>query len=211
MVTMTTPRRRPGRPRRAEQRDTAEAILSAATELFARRGFDAVGMREIAIAAGIDVATVHHHVGTKAELYHACFAKVFEAESEALAAAVAAARTSVDDGERETFEHLHALLDAFVDFLERVPETTGLWLRRWSEPDLHADLDAAFATPLYQAVEQVLSAADRKGLLTEPTPHIAVRSLVWAVHAHVVSGRRTSRERAAFRAFVHRWVDRMYR
>ena len=53
---MTTPRRRTGRPRRAEQRDTAEAILSAATDLFSRRGLDAVGMREIAIAAGIDVA-----------------------------------------------------------------------------------------------------------------------------------------------------------
>ncbi len=205
---MTTPRRGPGRPRRAEQRDTADSILIAATGLFARKGFDAVSMREIATAAGVDVATVHHHVGTKAELYQACFARVFEAETQALTASVATAHRSVKDTPEDVFEHLHALLDAFVDFLEQVPETTGLWLRRWSEPELHAELDAAYATPLYQAVEDILAAAHRKRLLSEPTPHLAVRSLVWAVHAHVAGGKAKPRE---FRAFVHRWLDRMYR
>jgi AcrR family transcriptional regulator len=205
---MTTPRRRPGRPKRDEQRDTADTILTAATALFARKGFDAVGMREVATAAGVDVATVHHHVGTKSELYRSCFARVFTAESQALAGAVVAAKASVAQGPDELFKQLHALLDVFIDFLEAVPETTGLWLRRWSEPDLHGELDAEFAIPLYRAVEDVLTAAHRKGLLREPSPHVAVRSLVWAVHAHVVGGAAQPRK---FRAFMHRWLDQMYR
>jgi AcrR family transcriptional regulator len=212
MAGMTMERRRgPGRPRRAEQRDTHAAIMDAATALFARRGYDAVSLRELAAVAGVDVATVQHHAGTKADLYRACFARVFAAEVEALTGAVAAAHEGLRAGPEEAFARLHALLDVFVDFLERVPETTALWLRRWSEPELHADLDDAYSLPLYRAVEEVLIAAVDLGLLVEPSPHIAVRSLVWSVHAHVVSAPSRGDERIEFRAFVHRWLDRMYR
>jgi AcrR family transcriptional regulator len=212
MAAMTMERRRgPGRPRRAEQRDTHAAIMDAATALFARRGYDAVSLREVAAAAGVDVATVHHHAGTKVNLYQSCFARVFAAETEALTGAVAAAHDGLRAGAEEAFARLHALLDVFVDFLERVPETTALWLRRWSEPELHTDLDEAYSLPLYRTVENVLVTAADLGLLVEPSPHIAVRSLVWSVHAHVVSGSAHGDERVEFRAFVHRWLDRMYR
>lgn len=218
---MTTSRRRPGRPRLAEQRATADLIVEAATGLFARHGFDAVGVRDIATAAGVDVSTVHHHMGTKAELYDTCFARVFEAERAALREAAEAASGAVaayGESAGEAAAHaahvaLHELLDAFVDFLEDRPETTALWLRRWLEPERHAEFDARYATPLYRQVEQALTEADAVGLLTEPTAHIAVRSLVWAVHAHVVSllsGRAGARERRELRAFLHRWMDRMY-
>ncbi|MGW0783662.1 TetR/AcrR family transcriptional regulator [Streptomyces sp. NPDC002913] len=218
---MTTSRRRPGRPRLTEQRATADLIVEAATGLFARHGFDAVGVRDIATAAGVDVSTVHHHMGTKAELYDTCFARVFEAERAALREAAEAASGAVaaygeaagDAAAHAALVALHELLDAFVDFLEDRPETTALWLRRWLEPERHAEFDARYATPLYHQVEQALTEADAVGLLTEPTAHIAVRSLVWAVHAHVVSllsGRAGARERRELRAFLHRWMDRMY-
>jgi AcrR family transcriptional regulator len=213
MGPMTTPRRGPGRPRRTERRVTPDAIVETASRLFARRGFDAVGMREIAAACGVDVATVHHHVGTKAALYECCFAHVFAAESAALTAAVAAARAALPAGPAATMAALHEVVDVFVDFLEDHPETTGLWLRRWQEPDRHAELDERYSAPLYRAVEQVLAEADAAGFLREPQPHLAVRSLVWSVHAHVVgllSGTDGARRRREFRAFVHRWLDRMY-
>ncbi|NUT32085.1 MAG: TetR/AcrR family transcriptional regulator [Hamadaea sp.] len=210
---MTTPRRRPGRPRGADPRATADMIIEVAAGLFARRGFDAVGMREVAAAAGVDVATVHHHAGTKAALYDACFARVFEAESAALLQAVEAARAGLDAGPTAAMAALHELVDVFIDFLEDRPETTGLWLRRWLEPDRHAELDKRYSEPLYHAVEQVLADADAAGVLSEPQPHLAVRGLVWAVHAHVVgllSGANGARQRREFRVWAHRWLDRMY-
>ncbi len=213
MERMTTPRRGPGRPRRADQRATPDVIIEAAAGLFARRGFDAVGMREVAAACGVDVATVHHHMGTKAALYECCFARVFAAESEALTRAVATAREGLSAGPGPALAGLHELVDVFIDFLEDRPEVTGLWLRRWLEPDRHAELDARYSEPLYQAVEQVLAEADAAGVLSEPQPHLAVRSLVWSVHAHVVgllSGANGARQRREFRAFAHRWLDRMY-
>ncbi|GHJ47787.1 TetR family transcriptional regulator [Catellatospora sp. TT07R-123] len=213
MGAMTTPRRGPGRPRSTDRRATPDAIVVAATALFARRGFDAVGMREVAAAAGVDVATVHHHVGTKAALYDACFAHVYDAERTVLAQATGAAGAALGSGPAAAMTALHELLDSFVDFLEDRPETTGLWLRRWLEPDRHAELDERYSHPLYRAVEQVLAQAHAAGVLDEPDPHLAVRSLVWAVHAHVVgllAGSAGARQRREFRAYAHRWLDRMY-
>ncbi|MGB2570126.1 TetR/AcrR family transcriptional regulator [Micromonospora citrea] len=208
------PRRRPGRPRRDQSRDTREAVLAAATSLFAQRGFDAVGLREVAAAAGVDVATVSHHTGTKAQLYDACFARVFAAERQALEAAAGNARAALDAGPAEALRALHDLVDVFVDFLEDRPETTALWLRRWLEPHRHAELDQRYAAPLYRLVTELLTAAAAGGALVEPTPHVTVRSLVWAVHGHVValaaSDGSPARERREFRAFVHRFLDGLY-
>ncbi|MFG1780216.1 TetR/AcrR family transcriptional regulator [Micromonospora sp. NPDC049048] len=211
---MTMPRRRPGRPRREESRATREVVLTAATALFARRGFDAVGLREVAAAAGVDVATVSHHTGTKAQLYDACFARVFDAEREVLEAAAGRARQALASGPSEVRRALHDLVDVFVDFLEDRPETTALWLRRWLEPQRHAELDERYAAPLYRLVADLLGAAAAAGALVEPAPYVTVRSLVWAVHGHVVAlaagDGSQARQRREFRAFVHRLLDGLY-
>lgn len=55
--------RRPGSP------DTREAILAAARQAFAERGFDNATVRQIATAAEVDPALVHHYFGTKEQLF----------------------------------------------------------------------------------------------------------------------------------------------
>jgi AcrR family transcriptional regulator len=55
--------RRPGNP------DTRQAILEAARETFAQRGFDKASIRAIATSAGVDPALVHHYFGTKDKLF----------------------------------------------------------------------------------------------------------------------------------------------
>jgi AcrR family transcriptional regulator len=55
--------RRPGNP------DTREAILAAAREAFADRGFDGASIRTIAATAGVDPALVHHYFGAKEQLF----------------------------------------------------------------------------------------------------------------------------------------------
>lgn len=47
---------------------TADRIRSAALRLFAHKGFAAVGIRELADAAGLSSASLYHHMGTKDEL-----------------------------------------------------------------------------------------------------------------------------------------------
>ena len=55
--------------RRPGNQDTREAILAAARETFAERGFDGASIRAIATSAGVDPALVHHYFGTKDELF----------------------------------------------------------------------------------------------------------------------------------------------
>ena len=63
-------RRRRGRPRKGES-DARERILTAATEEFGEHGYDATTTRGIAARAGVDPALLHHHFGTKADLFAA--------------------------------------------------------------------------------------------------------------------------------------------
>lgn len=55
--------RRPGNP------DTRSDVLAAARELFAKQGFAATSVRAIATEAGVDPAMVHHHFGSKRDLF----------------------------------------------------------------------------------------------------------------------------------------------
>ncbi|MGV9669666.1 TetR/AcrR family transcriptional regulator [Gordonia sp. NPDC003504] len=55
-----------GRPRLDSARpETRTAILTAAREIFAERGFERTTMRAIASRAGVDAALIHHYFGTK--------------------------------------------------------------------------------------------------------------------------------------------------
>jgi AcrR family transcriptional regulator len=92
MATATRPRLR-----RAERRDQ---ILAAATRAFARSGYAATGLDDIAAEAGISRVILYRHFDSKADLYRA----VLDHACLRLAAAV---------GEREfTPASVGALLDA---------------------------------------------------------------------------------------------------
>jgi AcrR family transcriptional regulator len=55
--------------RRPGNQDTREAILAAAKQAFAERGYDKASIRQIATGAGVDPALVHHYFGTKDDLF----------------------------------------------------------------------------------------------------------------------------------------------
>lgn len=59
--------------RRTASRPGNERILDAAEQLFARRGFYGVSLRDITREAGVDVALVGYHFGGKRELFTAVF------------------------------------------------------------------------------------------------------------------------------------------
>lgn len=64
----------PALRRRAESRpDRRMAILLAAEKLFARHGYHAVSIRQIAEEAGVPLALVGYYFGQKHELFHALF------------------------------------------------------------------------------------------------------------------------------------------
>ena len=66
---------------------TREAILEAAMRGFGAKGFEATGIREIAAAAGCNVAAISYHFGGKEGLRAACAEHIFALMGAALAPA----------------------------------------------------------------------------------------------------------------------------
>ena len=56
------------RPRSAAYDDQRDAILAARRELFARRGYTATSMNDVAAACGVSKATLYHYVRDKQAL-----------------------------------------------------------------------------------------------------------------------------------------------
>jgi len=71
--------RRPGRPRRGPVlEDPKRELVAAARDLFARRGFSEVGIRELSRAAGVTPGMISYYFGGKQGLYEAMLSSVFE-------------------------------------------------------------------------------------------------------------------------------------
>ncbi|MGW7481259.1 TetR/AcrR family transcriptional regulator [Nonomuraea muscovyensis] len=74
MASPSAPRRR-GRPPGSEGRDTREALLNAALALFARQGFAATTVRQIAAEVGVRDTAIYAHFPSKQAIYDALFAE----------------------------------------------------------------------------------------------------------------------------------------
>jgi AcrR family transcriptional regulator len=57
--------------------DTKERILDAAEALFARQGFAATSLRNVIAEAGVNLAAIHYHFGSKEGLIRALLARRF--------------------------------------------------------------------------------------------------------------------------------------
>ena len=86
-MTTDTTRNRVSKPPQPRQPDTADPasdtrarILQAAEALFAEHGFDAVSMRDLTAKAGVNLAAVNYHFGSK----QALLAEVFALRASAL-------------------------------------------------------------------------------------------------------------------------------
>lgn len=55
--------------------DVKNDILNAAIELFSKRGFEGVSIREVADHAKVHFSSVRYHFGNKESLYNACISK----------------------------------------------------------------------------------------------------------------------------------------
>jgi AcrR family transcriptional regulator len=70
--------------RRRNAADSRQALLAAAQELFAERGFERSTIRDIGDRAGLDPTLIARYFGNKASLYLAALRSDFDAEDDAV-------------------------------------------------------------------------------------------------------------------------------
>jgi TetR/AcrR family transcriptional regulator len=110
--TLKPRRRNAERSRDAER--TKEAILVAADNRFAARGFEGTSLQEIAEAAGVARSTPAYFFRSKEALYDAVLARAVARGQEAMARAYAKG-----DGEQSAEEAVDSYIGALLDFLNR--------------------------------------------------------------------------------------------
>lgn len=164
-----------------------DKILDVAEVLFARRGFEGVGMREVADAAGLGKSSLFHHFRSKAQLYLAVLERLLAQIDERLQAALA--------GDAPPTERLDRWIDALMDALAEREPAARLLLRGLFEDDA---FDAE-AWPEGQGAERHIESILQGilGLLREGTlagvfrgvsgPH-TVQTLIGATVYHFASG-----------------------
>jgi len=80
---------------------TKERILGAAEILFAQRGFDGASLRQLTAAAGVNLAAVNYHFGSKDKLVEEVFRRRLDALNErrlaALSRIAGAPQTTLED------------------------------------------------------------------------------------------------------------------
>lgn len=110
---------------------TRVALITAATEAFARSGFEAVGTREIAAVAGVHPARIGYHSGSKGGLYLAVFDHMASTMEQRVGPALAAIdATLIFPVEPEAAsQHALALLGQLCDAMlaTLADEASGPW------------------------------------------------------------------------------------
>jgi AcrR family transcriptional regulator len=164
-----------------------EKILEVAEAHFARRGFSGVGLREVAVAAGLGKSSLFHHFDSKAQLYFEVLERVLGRIQERLESALAR-----PVGPRQ---RLDGWVDALVGALAEHPATARLLLRGLVEDEDFPDEPLPEAQRAEQLLAEILQGIH--GLLREgieqgafrrvSVPH-TVQTLIGATVYHFASG-----------------------
>ncbi len=72
-LTTTALAQPPAQPRRAGGVEARQQLMTAALRLFSEKGFAKTSTRAIALAAGVNIASISYYFGDKAGLYRAMF------------------------------------------------------------------------------------------------------------------------------------------
>ena len=142
---------------------TRRALVVAALDLFGRNGYDATSTREIARAAGVNIAGIAYHFGGKDGLRLACANLVVER----MRSVAAVASSDPDGAEMPTPEQALALLLAVVDravgFLARGPDSAAIarfMIREMQSPtDAFDIVYAGVFEPVHERLCQLWGAA----------------------------------------------------
>jgi AcrR family transcriptional regulator len=110
--------------------DTRDKIMNTAEGLFAAQGVDATSLRQIISQAGVNLAAIHYHFGTKEELLGELVAR----KAQHVNAERLARLDRLEDGGRPDLEKvLEALLLPMADTAEQNPQFVRLMGRIQAE------------------------------------------------------------------------------
>ncbi|AXF23061.1 TetR family transcriptional regulator [Burkholderia pyrrocinia] len=158
-------RRTRGRPL-ADASVGPDVILRAARRTFAKRGYDATSVREVARELGIDAALIAHHFGTKETLWLAVVEQIAEL-AEPMFDALRALRTS----SLPHRERVRRAIELCVDHEFEEPDIGMFFSTAATEEGCRLDqLQARLVRPYHDVMVPLLSDAVQAGAIRAADP-----------------------------------------
>jgi AcrR family transcriptional regulator len=175
VVNSPDPALRPASPvRRLRRAERREQILTAATQAFARTGFAATGLDDIAAEAGISRAILYRHFDSKTDLYRAVLDRVCTR----LAAAVDQRPGAFTD----------AAVDALLTFAAADPAGFRLLFHHVAREPEFRDFTETFRAGMVTAAYQQIAAAVPGQAWARWAAHVAPTMAVEAITAWLDAG-----------------------
>lgn len=159
------------------KKETSETILEVSTTLFARQGYDAVSMREIAAAVGVRAAALYYHFPDKSNLYLSAMKYAF---SNVMTTSIWALTEDA-----QPLVRLKRFVVALIKDMTKNPDLLLLIQRERlaDDPDrLKLLMDEVFSKPISALIDVV------RDLAPERDPFMLAESIAGLVMHHLESG-----------------------
>jgi len=131
---MTKQTKRAGKQSADSAEKTKQDILSAATSLFANKGYEATSLREVAKEAGLTHGIIRHHFGSKFEIWKAISQAVLEQYAEKMLPIIIEASQSNDP-----LASLKQVVTTFIQVTTEHPDLVQLAAREGNQKTERSD------------------------------------------------------------------------
>lgn len=135
----------------AEKVETRDAILDAAERLFADAGIDGTSLRHITSDAGVNLASVNYHFGSKEGLVRSVLSRRFRPITEQRLSELDACEA---EGTPELEAVLHAFVAPVIRMLAEDPDQGAHFIRFMGR--LHTELNSSTQAMLHEEFAETL-------------------------------------------------------
>ena len=168
------------RSHRSDGRETRARVLRAATEVFARDGFEGASLRRIAERAGIDIATLKYHVVDKDALFAEVYQDGYLHFQQALGPLFI--RVPLARDRAELVREVEHLLEQGYDYLDANQAFIRLWLYRLLEgPREVLAAEEAMRSNVMGLIEAAVAVLRERGLVRDIDVRMVVLLIVTAL------------------------------
>jgi len=173
----------------AETPDRRQAILDAALDAFAERGFHGSSVRDIARSVGVHEATLYHYFPSKAA--------ILDALIDQLLAGRQALYTAADDPTRTLEETLHELIARFMAVMQEERERKFLRLLMIEGPRLAVMGRYPFLRVFHEGGQRLTEVFEKlmaTGRMRRTNPRVVALQflaplMIYGFHQHGLGGR----------------------
>jgi AcrR family transcriptional regulator len=164
--------------------DTKEKILDTAERLIGEQGYAATSLRQVIAEAGVNLAAVHYHFGSKEELLDAVVVRKAAPVNESRLARLDRVEAEAGSGPLEVEKVLESFFIPAAEMARRSPEFVRLIGRMLTEGMMPRIVERHFQAAGLRFVNA----------LRRATPELPQEELMWRIHftvgamAHAVCG-----------------------